>query len=1090
MRKLFSIGCLAIAIYVGSELAAYGQAVTGTILGSIHDASGAPVPSAPVRIDNTATGTSRTMTTNSAGDYEAPSLPPGSYSVSVEAQGFKKVTAQNIQLSVDEKARVDLTLAIGSVSETVEVNAAVPLVQSETSELGTTVNQTQIRELPLNGRNFVQLTRLIPGVQRGIPGSNSDGSGSVGFRASASFSANGMRARDNNFILDGVDDNELLLSTVVVFPSVDALQEFKVQTSTYSAEFGRSLGGVVNLQIKSGSNQLHGNLFEFVRNDLFDANDWFNNKFGRAKPPFRQNQFGGTLGGPLWRNHTFFFVDYQGMRVRQANSYLSTVPTADMRAGNFSAIRRAIYDATSRTAFAGNVIPAARQDAVARNIIDQLYPLANTPGQVSTTGQTINNFLYNPVSSREDDQYDIKVDHQFRLNNQAFVRYSRQTTDNFLPAALPHGDAGATFGAANSTLVAESAAFNDTHTFSPTLLNEFRFGFSRFGLQGAPLDYGSNLAAKVGLPGVNISDITSAFTQIIFSPGDIQALGANANQPFLGYYNTYQWIDNVTRIVGAHSLKAGFSYTARQRNQFNVNYPVGRYTFQPQLTSNCAGIATGCSVNSNTGFSVASFLLGYASSLTRDYRQGITGERKYELGSFVQDDWKVSQKLTLNLGLRWDFLSPYTEVYNRMANFDPTTARMVLASDSARIGGLSVGRALRQNTYGDFGPRVGLAWSILPDNRLILRAGYGVFYNEPLTGGSSQMTRNPPFGISQSYTASLLPTIQLSNGIPSIPTLTATSPITGALGSTFDPLLKDERGQNWNFDLQRQLGKDFLIEGAYVGSRATRLLMNTNINQAPPVIGVSDQNVNRPYRSVLPGVTNITQVQSRGYASYHALQLKATKRFSRDFMFLGAYTWGKSIDIVSDVESSTLNAYNFNMDRGLSNFDVRHNLVLSWNYTLPFGAKRYWGGWELSGILNLRTGLPFTVTQSQSLLSTGTGNRPNRIGAGTLANPSPDLWFNPASFAATADNTGTYGNAGRNILIGPPQRSLDFSIVKNTRFGERFRHQIRGEFFNALNTPQFGAPNSTIGTAGVGAITSLLYSSPMRQIQLAMKLEF
>jgi hypothetical protein len=493
------------------------------------------------------------------------------------------------------------------------------------------------------------LTRLIPGVQRGIPGSNSDGSGSLAYRASASFSAHGMRARDNNFILDGVDDNELLLSTVVIFPSVDALQEFKVQTSTYSAEFGRSLGGVVNLQIKSGTNNFHGNLFEFLRNDKLDANDWFNNQFGRAKPPFRQNQFGGTLDGPIWKNRTFFFTDYQGLRVRQGNSFLSTVPTAGMRQGDFSALNRVIYDATSHTPFAGNAIPVSRLDPVARNIVDQLYPESSVAGQRTATGQVINNFLYNPVSSRGDDQFDVKVDHQFSPNNQAFARYSYEKTDNYLPASLPHGDAGVTFGAASSQILAQSLAINDTHTISPTLLNEFRFGFSRFSLNGAPLDFGTNLANKVGLPGVNISDITSAFTQIVFSPSDIQSLGANSNQPFLGAYNTYQWMDNVTRVAGSHSFKAGFSYTARQRNQFNVNNATGRFTFQPQLSSNCAGIASGCVLNNTTGFSFASFMLGYANTIGRDYRQGITGERKYEIGVFLQDDYKVSSRFTLNL---------------------------------------------------------------------------------------------------------------------------------------------------------------------------------------------------------------------------------------------------------------------------------------------------------------------------------------------------------------------------------------------------------------------------------------------------------
>jgi hypothetical protein len=401
----------------------FAQAVSGTILGTVKDPGSIPIGQASVRIVNTATGEVRNVKTNDEGAYEALNLPPGGpYRVEVESAGFKKSTTTNISLSIDQKAHVDVMLALGSVSQTVEVVAAIPLVQSDSSELGTTVNGTQIRELPLNGRNFVQLTRLIPGVQRGIPGSNSDGSGNVGFRASASFAANGMRPRDNSFILDGVDDNELLLSTVVIIPSVDALQEFKVQTSTYSAEFGRSLGGVVNLQLKSGANAFHGNIFEFIRNDKLDANDWFNNLNHRARPPFRQNQFGGTLGGPIWKNRTFFFGDYQGLRVRQANSFLSTVPTAAMKSGDFSAINRQIYDPTTMLPFAGNIIPSTRFDPAAKNVLDQLYPAANVAGTVGSNGQVINNYLINPSSVRNDDQFDVKVDHQFSASNVAFVR--------------------------------------------------------------------------------------------------------------------------------------------------------------------------------------------------------------------------------------------------------------------------------------------------------------------------------------------------------------------------------------------------------------------------------------------------------------------------------------------------------------------------------------------------------------------------------------------------------------------------------------------------------------------------------------------
>jgi Carboxypeptidase regulatory-like domain len=1084
---VFLLGVVTLAL----PCTGFAQAVTGTILGTVKDPSGIPISQASVHIVNTATGEVRNIKTNDEGTYEAPNLPPGGpYRVEVESQGFKKSTMTNVSLNVDQKAHVDVAMSIGSLDQTVEVVAAVPLVQSDSSELGTTVNGTQIRELPLNGRNFVQLTRLIPGVQLGIPGSNSDGSGNLGFRASASFAANGMRPRDNSFILDGVDDNELLLSTVVIIPSVDALQEFKVQTSTYSAEFGRSLGGVVNLQLKSGTNAFHGNLFEFIRNDKLDANDWFNDANHRAKPPFRQNQFGGTLGGPIWKNHTFFFVDYQGLRVRQANSFLSTVPTAAMKEGDFSAINRNIYDPVTKLPFTGNIIPSARFDPAAKNVLDQLYANANVTGSVGSNGQIINNYLINPSSVRNDNQFDVKIDHQLTEKNVAFVRYSYEDTFNNLPATLPHGDATVTSGAAISTILAQSAAINDTYTITPRLLNEFRFGFSRFSLNGTPIDYGSNLATKVGIPGINFDDLTSAFTQIAFTPSDIRSIGTNSNQPFIGVYNMYQVLDNVTYSLGKHTLKVGASLTLRQRNQFNVSNPTGRFTFGPQITSNCAGKTSGCTLNSNTGFSVATFLLGYASTEARDYRSGLTGERKHELAFFIQDDYKVFPTLTLNLGLRYDFLSPYVEEHDRMANFDATSAKMVSASDGAAFAnGQKVGRALRANDYTDFGPRIGFAWVALPNNRLVVRGGYGIFYDSPLTGGSSQMTRNFPFGVSQSFNTTYLPTLQLSAGIPAIPALNSNSPLTGSVGSAFDPNLRDERGQNWNLDLQTQLGKDYLLEAAYVGSNANHLLMDRNINQAPATVGVTNQNINRPYYSALPLVTNVTQVEDRAYSWYHSLQLKGTKRFAHNFMFLAAYTLSKSTDVVSDVESSPLDAYNIDRDRGPSNFDVRNNLTVSFNYSLPFGQKKIWGGWELSGITSLHTGVPFTVTQSQGVLSTGTGNRPNRIKSGALDGRSQSKWFDTTAFTQVIDTTGTYGNSGRNILSSPPTRTQDLSIFKNTNF-LKINSQFRCEFFNISNTPQFAAPNSTLGAAGFGSISSLLFNTPMRQIQFGLKLNF
>ena len=385
---------VALALVVALSLfptSASAQAVAGTIFGTVTDTTGAAVPGVTVTLTHTATGLVRAVTTNSAGEYTAPSLPTGAYTVLGELTGFKSVTASNVTLGVDQRVRVNLPLEVGTMTEQVTVVGSSPLVQTSSSELGTTVTSDQMEALPLNGRNFVSLTRTVPGVLRGIPGSNIDGAGSLAWRASASFSANGQRARDNNFMLDGVDNNETWLQTVVIFPSVDALDEFKLQTSTYSAEFGRSLGGVVNLQIKSGTNVMHGNAFEFHRNDAFDANNFFNNRAGRAKPDFKQNQFGGTLGGALFRDQTFFFTDYQGHRERLGQTFLSTVPSVAMRSGDFSELARVVYDPVTGQPFPGNAIPAARIDTVARNILSQLYPEPNTAGTRQASGQTINN---------------------------------------------------------------------------------------------------------------------------------------------------------------------------------------------------------------------------------------------------------------------------------------------------------------------------------------------------------------------------------------------------------------------------------------------------------------------------------------------------------------------------------------------------------------------------------------------------------------------------------------------------------------------------------------------------------------------------
>jgi hypothetical protein len=975
-------------------------------------------------------------------------------------------------------------------------------VQADSSELGATVNETQVKELPLNGRDFVQLTRLIPGVSRGVPGANNDGAGNEGWRMSSTFVANGMRTRDNNFLLDGVDNNELNLNTVIIFPNVDAIEEFKVQTSTYSAEFGRANGGVVNIQIKSGTNQLHGSGFEFLRNDKFDANDLFNNKFRRAKPAFRQNQFGGTLGGPIRRGKTFYFMDYQGWRVRNAQTFSSSVPTDLMRNGDFSELTRIIYDPLSQQPFSGNRIPASRYDAVSKNIITQLYPQANVAGQRASTGQIINNFLYNPALQRQDDQFDVKLNHRISEKNQFFARYSFERSEQFQPASLPHGDAGGTSGNGSGLIRTQGLSLNDTHTFSARWLNEARFGLNRWGLIFNPIDVNTNLAEKVGIPGVNIADTATAMSQIVFSPGDIRGVGSGGNAPELNYFTTFQYLDNVTYARGRNSLKMGINVIRRRKNKINPDNTVGNFNFGSALTSNCAGIGTGCAINPNTGFTVASFILGYPTSVSRALLLGIAGERKWEYGAYVQDDFRVTKRFTLNIGMRYEYFSPPVEVADRQSNFDPVTGRFVGASDDAVIAGNKVGRGLMFPYRRDWEPRIGIAYDIFGTRKTILRSGYGISWSNPFTGGSGSKTKNPPYLLSTALTTTLLPNLRIDNGLPPPPPIDFNAPPQGSARSLFDIHDTDGYAQQWNFNIQQQVGRDFVIETAYVGTHGSHLMMKQDINQAPATVGVTNSDVNRPYIKISPLLRGLSTVESRGWSTYNSLQVKVTKRFSNSFMMMSSYTYGQVLDIASDAESGTLNAWNFNQDRGPANFDIKHLSTTSWIYELPFGrgkrfgaglnptADKLIGGWQIGGILLFRTGLPFTVSQQTGLLSTGTGNRPDRISAGTLSNPTTDRWFDLTAFRPTTDNTGTYGNSGRGILRNPGQAQADLSLVKNTRFHERFVHQFKLELFNAFNHPQFAGPGSTIGTASEGVISSLLYNTPMRQIQMAMKLSF
>ena len=1079
---------------------AFAQAVSGTILGTVTDASGAVMANAKVTVVNEGTGLTRTVVADANGEFTAPSLPTGRYTVIAEASGFKTLSLSNIQLGVDQRARIDLKLEVGSVSESVTIEARAPLLQTSSSELGTTVTNQQIEALPLNGRNFVNLTRTVPGVLRGIPGANIDGAGSLAWRASASFSANGQRPRDNNFMLDGVDNNETWLQTVVIFPSVDSLDEFKLQTSTYSAEFGRSLGGVVNLQIKSGTNLLRGSAFEFHRDDAFDANNFFNNRAGRQKPQFTQNQFGGTVGGPVFKDKTFFFASYQGHREEQGQTFLSTVPSVAMRAGNFSALNRVIFDPLTGQPFPGNVIPADRIDPVAKNILSQLYPEPNTAGRTQANGQTIDNYLINPVKERQDNQVDTKVDHNLTSSNRLFARYSFQKTHRVQPATLPHGDAGATFGAGDGNIKGQSLAINDTQTLSNNWLNEFRFGWSSIKFFMTSIDYGTNPAQGVGLPGINLNTVTSAMSQLTFQ--NIRNLGANGNQPLITNQNDFQFFDNVTWSRGRHTVKTGGSLTLRSREILNADSITGIFNFNNNMTSNCAGQGPGCTVNSATGFDVASFMLGLVNSKTRNlFDAGTYTEKRPEIASYVQDDFRASRKLTLNLGLRWDVYVPWVEIQDRQSNFDETTGKFVVASPDAVIAGVKVGRYLQTYSRRDIGPRFGFAYDLKGDGKTLVRGGFGLFWNYTPGGTSSSKAQNPPFLQSTSLTPA--PTaygsnLLLKDGMPPPPGVDPNRPAAGTTRSIFDINFRDAYARQWNLNVQRGLATNYMVEVAYVGSQGRQMIMKGDPNQARPVVGVSDSNVNRPYAAVSPALRSIGQVQSKGTLDYHGLLVKFQRRFANNFSFLNSYTWGKAIDLNSDNDGTVTltNVYNPDYNRGPADYDITHTLSSSWIYELPWARTRLYGGWQVSGILLLRGGLPLTVTQAQGVQSTGTGNRPNRVCDGRLSNPTIDRWFDTSCFVPPSDVTGTYGDAGRGIIRGPGAFNIDASLIKNTKVG-RYATEFRIEAFNVLNHPQFANPNTQIGNAAVGTISAML-SSPScslcgtteRQVQLGVKVRF
>jgi len=1060
-RSVVAAAALALMLHT----AAFAQVTTADIVGRVTDASGAVLPGVTVTVENTGTHDTRVAPTNASGDYTFTLLPIGRYSVKIELQGFTTQTA-SLALSAGDRSRLDVRLQVGAVAENVTVVAESPLVQTDSATLSSLVTEKAVQDLPVNGRNFVRLVQLVPGATEGIPNSLASGTRPDDRRQTSAISINGALDNQNNQLLDGIDNNERFIGTMVVKPSIDAIAEVKVQTNMYTAEVGRTAGGVVNIITKSGSNDFHGSAFEFNRNDRFDARNFFATT--GPKPKLDQNQFGASLGGPLKRNKTFFFADYERFRLAQGVTFVSTVPTAKMLAGDFSELATPIYDPTTapRAAFAGNVIPTGRLDPIALKYMT-LYPLANSSGLA-------NNFTGTNDRTQNSGTADFRIDHRFDDRNTLFARYSYNNVDTFTPGALPAvngiqpGGNNGQFPGPNTTK-ADGFQANYLHIYGPTLVSEIRVGYMYGDIESLPLNYGQNLSTAFGYRNANIDEITSALTPM--NPAGYTSLGDATFVPLITVNKTLQISGSLTKTRGAHNMKVGAGLVSRRLRQFQSASAVGTVAFTTALSDNGAGAG---------GNSLASFLLGYPSTVARTHTLFDPHYRTTEPSMFVQDDWRATSWLTVNAGLRYDVFTPLTEEQNHLANIDLTALKIIVAGQN----GVSESAGVKTD-YSNVAPRAGFA-ATLP-NLVVLRGGWGVSYF-PGNYMSQSLMKNPPFvgtygPVTSNGASGGLPSLRLSDGLP-LPTPTdAVNPAGTIIGVAQD--FKNTRVQQFNLIAEKEFAGNVFAAG-YVGSRGAHVAFAIpNLDLAPAGPGAIQPR--RTYFAQLPGVTTIGLFASNFESTYDAMQIVFQRRHRNGLTISSNYvlahtTWTQlSPNDVSAIER-------FDAD-----FDIRHRFVFSANYELPFGrafegAAKLLAGWQVNGVAYWQTGLPFNVTNSTARANTSAGaDRPNLVGDPELSNASVDQWFNTAAFAAQPINT--IGNAPRNPLHGPPQRRLDVSLFKDVPLTTAAKLQLRFECYNVTNTPSFANPNAALGAPGFGSITSIGNSIP-RQMQFAAKLLF
>ena len=1023
------------------------QQGTAQIVGLVRDPSGAAVPHAKVTAHNVRTGMEREAETSALGEFTLPALDSGEYNITAAAAGFKSVIQSNVSIQYQQTRRVDIELPLGNISDQVTVSSSATQLQTEDATESTVIDQKKVGDLPLNGRNFIQLAQLVPGTTPGAPGDGNTTFAGTGYTVSAA----GQRDFNNEYTLDGISMTETRNPAPAFLPSVDAIQEFNVQTGLFSAEYGYRAGAHVDIAIKSGTNQYHGNLYEFFRNSVFDARNYF----GASVSPLRRNQFGGTFGGKIRKDKTFFFLAYDGTRERRGVTTTSVVPTLSALKGNFTDTSTPVIDPLTNAQFPGNVIPASRLDPRAQ-LMAPYFPAPNQSGAA--------NYSYDAAAPDDTDQFFIRVDHKLTSHDDVFARYAYSNRQFSTPPAIqPFGTI--------TPIRAQNASVQEIHLFTPTMLNQFQLGYNRYHRENQSQQRFVDLASKLAIPGADQTPSLVGFP--VVSLTGYAAIGEGTYNPLQFYNELEQLKDTFSYIRGSHSFKAGIDFLHIRNQQTFPLYPRGQFAF--------TGYATGSPV--------ADFDLGLP--LTTQVSAGLTPARIFTTfyDAFIMDDWKVRPNLTVNLGLRYEANMPVQDQRGLARNFDLATGTLFPQP--------GVRTRLYRFDGNNFAPRLGIAYRPGNSEKWVIRAGTGVYYSTPEFNTVVDFNLNPPFFTTNQFRTSSSTLLTLANPFPTNLLQAAGAPSIYSIDANS---YRDAFSLEWTAGVQRQITRSLSLDATYMGSKTTGLLGDLLINQATPGTGPIQQRRRFPQYAAINYWTPI------GFSTFNSLQLKMEQRFSKGLTVLASYTYGKAIDLTGSpifgdtVAGGPQQKGNIFENKGLAGYDIRQRFVISYGYELPFGRGKeflsntnkvvdgFLGGWQLNGITTAQTGSPFTPFVAGDPNSTGGGTlRPNRLADGNLPSSQRSVarWFDTSAFVAPP--LFSFGSAGRDILIGPGLVNWDASLFKNFNFTESKRLQFRAEVFNVFNHTQLLLPGQTIGTPTFGVITA---ARPPREMQMALKLYF